>query len=88
MRYFVGCAPTRFDADAGQAAIQIASYSLENLKAAPHALASPCAASAPPCFHTGSVITMEVPEDALGVGRTRQRNIKGWVSRKAPKKDK
>ena len=36
----------------------------------------------------GSVITMEVPEDALGVGRTRQRNIKGWVSRKAPKKDK
>jgi bifunctional UDP-N-acetylglucosamine pyrophosphorylase / glucosamine-1-phosphate N-acetyltransferase len=30
----------------------------------------------------GSVITQEVPEDALGVARERQRNIEGWARRK------
>jgi bifunctional UDP-N-acetylglucosamine pyrophosphorylase / glucosamine-1-phosphate N-acetyltransferase len=30
----------------------------------------------------GSVITEDVPEDALGVGRAKQRNIVGWVVRK------
>ncbi|MEX2291354.1 MAG: bifunctional UDP-N-acetylglucosamine diphosphorylase/glucosamine-1-phosphate N-acetyltransferase GlmU [Mycobacteriales bacterium] len=30
----------------------------------------------------GSVITEDVPEGALGVGRARQRNIDGWVARR------
>jgi bifunctional UDP-N-acetylglucosamine pyrophosphorylase/glucosamine-1-phosphate N-acetyltransferase len=30
----------------------------------------------------GSVITDDVPEGALGVGRARQRNIEGWVARR------
>lgn len=30
----------------------------------------------------GSTITTDVPEDALAVGRARQRNIEGWVARK------
>ena len=30
----------------------------------------------------GSVITEDVPEGALGVGRARQRNIEGWVERR------
>jgi len=30
----------------------------------------------------GSTITTDVPEDALAVGRARQRNIDGWVARK------
>ena len=34
----------------------------------------------------GSVVTREVPEGALGVGRVKQRNIEGWVARAAPKK--
>ena len=60
MRYFVGAAPERFDVDAGQAAIQAASYSLENLKAAPNRPRAPCGGSAPPCFHAGSTVTMTV----------------------------
>ena len=32
----------------------------------------------------GSVITEDVPPGALGVGRSRQRNIEGWVARKRP----
>lgn len=60
MRYFVGCAPERFDPDAGQAVIQAASYSLENLKASPNRPGNPCGGTAPPCFHTSSVITMRV----------------------------
>ena len=60
MRYFIGCAPSRFDLDAGQALLQTTSYSLENLKAAPHAPGRPCTASATPCFHTGSTVIMEV----------------------------
>ena len=36
----------------------------------------------------GSVVTMTVPEDSLAVARSKQRNISGWVSRKAPKKEK
>ncbi len=36
----------------------------------------------------GSVITMNVPAGALGVGRARQRNIEGWVERRrAPATD-
>jgi bifunctional UDP-N-acetylglucosamine pyrophosphorylase/glucosamine-1-phosphate N-acetyltransferase len=30
----------------------------------------------------GSTITQDVPEDALAVGRARQRNIEGWVARR------
>jgi len=30
----------------------------------------------------GSTISLDVPEDALGVARARQRNIEGWVARK------
>jgi bifunctional UDP-N-acetylglucosamine pyrophosphorylase/glucosamine-1-phosphate N-acetyltransferase len=33
----------------------------------------------------GSVITKDVPADALGVGRARQENKPGWASRR-PKK--
>ena len=32
----------------------------------------------------GSVITENVPAGALGVERTKQRNIEGWVARKRP----
>ncbi len=32
----------------------------------------------------GSVITQDVPSGALGVGRSRQRNIEGWVARRRP----
>lgn len=60
MRYFIGCAPARFDVDAGQAAIQASGYCLENLKAAPHSPGRPCASSAGPCFHTGSEVTLEI----------------------------
>ena len=30
----------------------------------------------------GSTITQNVPEDALAVARTKQRNIEGWAARK------
>lgn len=30
----------------------------------------------------GSVVTQDVPEDALAVGRSRQRNIEGWAQKK------
>lgn len=60
MRYFIGCAPAPFAVDAGQALIQRSSYSLENLKAAPHRPGKPCDTSAPPCFHTGSTVVMHV----------------------------
>jgi bifunctional UDP-N-acetylglucosamine pyrophosphorylase/glucosamine-1-phosphate N-acetyltransferase len=30
----------------------------------------------------GSVITNDVPEGALGVGRSRQRNVDGWSTRR------
>ncbi len=33
----------------------------------------------------GSVITENVPAGALGVERTKQRNIEGWVARKRGK---
>jgi bifunctional UDP-N-acetylglucosamine pyrophosphorylase/glucosamine-1-phosphate N-acetyltransferase len=35
----------------------------------------------------GSVLTLDVPDGGLGVGRARQRNIEGWVTRRkaAPK---
>jgi bifunctional UDP-N-acetylglucosamine pyrophosphorylase/glucosamine-1-phosphate N-acetyltransferase len=36
----------------------------------------------------GSIVTRTVPEGALGVARSKQRNIEGWVARAAPKKDK
>ena len=32
----------------------------------------------------GSVITKDVPPGALGVARSHQRNIEGWVSRARP----
>jgi bifunctional UDP-N-acetylglucosamine pyrophosphorylase/glucosamine-1-phosphate N-acetyltransferase len=35
----------------------------------------------------GSVITEDVPPDALGVGRARQRNVEGWVARKRGEAD-
>ena len=34
----------------------------------------------------GSVVTHHVPSDALAVGRSRQENKAGWVSRRKPKK--
>ena len=34
----------------------------------------------------GSVITQEVPEGSLAVGRARQRNIEGWAASRRPKK--
>jgi bifunctional UDP-N-acetylglucosamine pyrophosphorylase/glucosamine-1-phosphate N-acetyltransferase len=32
----------------------------------------------------GSVITDDVPPGAMGVGRSRQRNVDGWVERRRP----
>ena len=32
----------------------------------------------------GSVITDDVPPGAMAVGRSRQRNVEGWVQRKRP----
>jgi bifunctional UDP-N-acetylglucosamine pyrophosphorylase/glucosamine-1-phosphate N-acetyltransferase len=32
----------------------------------------------------GSVITEDVPAGAIGVGRSKQRNVLGWVMRKRP----
>ena len=60
MCYFIGVSPKPFDLDAGQAAIRTASYSLENLSASLHIVGKPCAAKAPPLFHVGSTITMDV----------------------------
>jgi bifunctional UDP-N-acetylglucosamine pyrophosphorylase/glucosamine-1-phosphate N-acetyltransferase len=37
---------------------------------------------------TGSVITKDVPEGALGVARTRQANIEGWADKNRAKKKK
>ena len=34
----------------------------------------------------GSTITLDVPDGALGVARSKQRNIEGWAARVAPKK--
>lgn len=36
----------------------------------------------------GSVITEDIPDGALGVGRARQRNIEGWTARRRVKKEK
>ena len=40
----------------------------------------------------GSVITQDVPDGALGIGRTRQRNVAGWADRRGagrrPRKDR
>ncbi len=36
----------------------------------------------------GSTISRDVPSDALAVARTRQRNVLGWVSRRARKRSK
>ena len=33
----------------------------------------------------GSVITRDVPDDALAVGRARQRNVEGWSKRRGAK---
>ncbi|MDR3644091.1 MAG: bifunctional UDP-N-acetylglucosamine diphosphorylase/glucosamine-1-phosphate N-acetyltransferase GlmU, partial [Clostridia bacterium] len=35
----------------------------------------------------GTTVTRNVPDNALAVGRTRQENIEGWVTRKRQKKD-
>jgi bifunctional UDP-N-acetylglucosamine pyrophosphorylase/glucosamine-1-phosphate N-acetyltransferase len=35
----------------------------------------------------GSVITHDVPDGALGVGRARQRNVEGWQQRRKAKDD-
>ena len=35
----------------------------------------------------GSVITADVPDGALGVGRARQKNFEGWAKRKGRSKD-
>ena len=36
----------------------------------------------------GSVITQDVPDAGLGVGRSRQRNLEGWANRKGPASSK
>ncbi|MDO4987861.1 MAG: bifunctional UDP-N-acetylglucosamine diphosphorylase/glucosamine-1-phosphate N-acetyltransferase GlmU [Synergistes sp.] len=36
----------------------------------------------------GSVITNDIPDGALGVGRAKQRNIEGWTATRRPKPDK
>jgi bifunctional UDP-N-acetylglucosamine pyrophosphorylase/glucosamine-1-phosphate N-acetyltransferase len=45
-------------------------------------LVSPVRISPHAFLAAGSTITSDVPEDALAVGRARQRNIDGWVARK------
>jgi bifunctional UDP-N-acetylglucosamine pyrophosphorylase/glucosamine-1-phosphate N-acetyltransferase len=35
----------------------------------------------------GSTITSSVPSEALGIARARQRNIKGWVTRRGRKRE-
>ena len=45
-------------------------------------LISPVHVSDKAFLAAGSTITQDVPEDALGVARARQRNLDGWVARK------
>jgi len=45
-------------------------------------LISPVEIQARAFLAAGSTISKDVPEDALGVARARQRNIEGWVARK------
>ena len=45
-------------------------------------LISPVRISGKAFLAAGSTITQDVPEDALGVARSRQRNLDGWVARK------
>ena len=45
-------------------------------------LISPVEIEARAFLAAGSTISQDVPEDALGVARARQRNIEGWVARK------
>ncbi|MAJ58594.1 MAG: UDP-N-acetylglucosamine diphosphorylase/glucosamine-1-phosphate N-acetyltransferase [bacterium TMED88] len=45
-------------------------------------LISPVRVSEKAFLAAGSTITQDVPEDALGVARARQRNLDGWVARK------
>ena len=62
MCYFLGMARSRacFDVDSGQEEIRQNSFSLENLYAGVHRPRQPCATKAPPCFHQGSIVTMEI----------------------------
>ena len=45
-------------------------------------LISPVRISGKAFLAAGATITQDVPEDALGVARSRQRNLDGWVARK------
>ena len=98
MCYFIGIAVARkdraFHVDSGQQQIRQASFSLENLYSGVHTLGHPSMVKAPPCFHMGSVVTMEVDLKAktlsfsgLANDETRvvklspeQRNFIGFVS--------
>lgn len=60
MRYFVGVARKRFGIDGSDAVLRGAGWSLENLFSGPHHEGHPCRSTAPPLFHTGSIMTVVV----------------------------
>ncbi|MCZ6463078.1 MAG: bifunctional UDP-N-acetylglucosamine diphosphorylase/glucosamine-1-phosphate N-acetyltransferase GlmU [Proteobacteria bacterium] len=51
-------------------------------------LIAPVEVGAHSAVAAGSTVTGDIPEGALAVGRARQRNIEGWVSRRSRKKNK
>ena len=50
-------------------------------------LVAPVTVAAGAAVAAGSTVTQDVPEGALGVARTRQRNIEGWRTRRPGKRD-
>jgi hypothetical protein len=60
MCYFIGAAPRTFDMEAGQAEIRRRAAALENLHAALHTVGQPCGQKGLPCFHAGSVVSVEL----------------------------
>eukprot|EP00747_Dinoflagellata_sp_TGD_P191270 gnl/TRDRNA2_/TRDRNA2_54410_c0_seq1.p4 gnl/TRDRNA2_/TRDRNA2_54410_c0~~gnl/TRDRNA2_/TRDRNA2_54410_c0_seq1.p4 ORF type:complete len:111 (-),score=11.26 gnl/TRDRNA2_/TRDRNA2_54410_c0_seq1:258-590(-) len=58
MRYFLGVARKHFPLDGPDSALRAAGWSVENLLAQLHKEGSPCRGSAPPLFHTGSIVTL------------------------------
>ncbi|NNL86853.1 MAG: bifunctional UDP-N-acetylglucosamine diphosphorylase/glucosamine-1-phosphate N-acetyltransferase GlmU [Myxococcales bacterium] len=50
-------------------------------------LVAPVTVEASSFVAAGSTITKSVPKDSLAVARERQRNVKGWVSRRQDKKE-
>lgn len=60
MRYFIGVSRGHFDADAADATLRGAGWSIENLYAGPHREGAPHRSKGLPLFHTGSVVTVVV----------------------------